>query len=68
MATRRIKEVEDTFTATPEPEIYRLDQLKLGLLSTLKDVNKEVTPHLDPADIVTEIEQSERIRDFWSNS
>ena len=66
MATRRIKEVEDTFTATLEPEVLRLDQLKLGSQSTLdalKDVDKELMPHLDPADIVTEIEQSERVRD-----
>ena len=66
VATRRIKEVEDTFTSTPEPEVLRLDQLKLGLQSTLdalKDVDKEFMPHVDPADIVTEIEQSERVRD-----
>ena len=66
VATRRIKEVEDNFTATPEPEVLRLDQLKLGLQSTLdalKDVDKELMPHLDPADIVTEIKHSERVRD-----
>ena len=66
VATRRIKEVDDLIAASLDPDMIKLEQLRLGLHSTLdslRDVNKELMPHFDPGDIATEIEQSEKIRD-----
>ena len=31
VATRRMKEVADTFAASPDPDLLRLEQLKRGL-------------------------------------
>ena len=34
-ATRRVREVDDALAVLPTPDVIRLEQLKLGLLSTI---------------------------------
>ena len=66
VATRRVREVADLFTATPDPDPLRLEQLKRGLqdtFDTLKQLEGEIILHVDPGDVGTEIEESERIKD-----
>ena len=65
-ATGRVREVDDALTIIPMPDLIMLEQLKLGLLSTLdslKGIDNDLLVHVDPADVVTEIEQSEKVRD-----
>ena len=65
-ATKRLREVDDALAVLPMPDLIRLEQLKLGLLSTLdslKGINNDLLAHVDPAYVVTEIEQSEKVRD-----
>ena len=46
-------------------DVVRLEQLKRGLLETHAKLNKleDILPHIDPGDVATEIEASERIND-----
>lgn len=63
VATRRIKEVGD---AVAEPDVIKLEQWKRGLkdtFDTLKRLDEALMPHIDPGDVNTEIEESERIND-----
>ena len=66
VATRRTKEVTDSLAALPGPDSIRLQQLKKGLydtLDTLKRLDEDLMPHIDPGDIDKEIEDSERVKD-----
>ena len=66
VATRRTKEVADSLAALPGPDSIRLQQLKKGLQDTfdsLKRLDEELMPHIDPEDIEKEIEDSEKIKD-----
>uniref|UniRef100_A0A1X7UBK9 Uncharacterized protein n=1 Tax=Amphimedon queenslandica TaxID=400682 RepID=A0A1X7UBK9_AMPQE len=66
VATSRVKEVGDIFTATPDPDPLRLDQLRQRLndtLNTLKQLDEALMPHIDAVDVTKEIEDSARIRD-----
>ena len=65
-ATRRIKEVEDEFLASPTPDPVRLDQLKRGLndtFETLNDIQVQLLPKLDPGDVEGDIDEAERVKD-----
>ena len=62
----RMKEVADTFAASPDPDLLRLEQLKRGLqdtFDTLKRLDEELIVHVDAADVNREIEDSEHIKD-----
>lgn len=66
VATRRIKEAEDAFANPASVDALRLEQLKRGLRETHERLNKleeDIMPHIDPGDVATEIEASERIND-----
>ena len=66
VATRRVREVEDVFAASTNPDPVKLDQLKLGLkdtFDTLKQIDEQLMPLIDPADVSKEIEDSSRIKD-----
>ena len=66
VATMRTKEVTDSLAALPGPDSIRLQQLKKGLydtLDTLKCLDEQLMPHIDPRDIDREIEDSEKVKD-----
>ena len=66
VATRRIKEVEDEFIASPDPDPVRLEQLKRGLQDTfdsLEQIQVQLIPKLDPGDVVGDIEDAEKVKD-----
>ena len=66
VATRRVKEVSDVFTTSPDPDEVKLDQVKRGLQETLdklKKLDEDLLPHIDPGAIDKEIEDSEQIKD-----
>ena len=65
VATRRIGEIEAAL-GSPDPDKVRLKQLKLGIqeaFDTLKQLEKELAPHIDEASVSTEIEQNEKVKD-----
>ena len=69
VATRRMKKVADTFAASPDPDLLRLEKLKCSLqdtFDTLKRLDEELIVHVDAADVNREIEDSEHTKDeMW---
>ena len=66
VATRRVKEVGDVLAASPTPDPVKLDQLRRGLkdtLDTLKRLDADLMPLIDPADVTKEIEDSAKVSD-----
>ena len=66
VATRRVKEVNDVLGASSAPDSIKLDQLKRGLMDTfdtLKKLDEDLIPHIDPADLTKEIEDSSKVKD-----
>lgn len=64
-ATRRISEIEAEL-ALADPDQIRLAQLRLGIRETLdklKQLEDDLLPHIADTDVVTEIEQNEKVKD-----
>ena len=65
VATRRIGEVE-AILASPVPDKIRLVQLRLGItetLDSLKQLEKDLLPHIPEDEVTNEIERNEKVKD-----